>query len=153
MNQSSLELTRKKIFEIFNKNKKTGPIQENFLMLLEEFGELGKNTIKDKLSLVVLLTTYCSICLDLLEQIKDISMDVNMSFLLIIEGAEKEIVEIRRYYNLDVPIVTVEKGVLELKFRIPATPYAYLLSSESNVIIQNSFDTLKELEALANNSY
>ncbi|GEM_PF-2111700 len=97
------------------------------------------------------LSLSCPVCIELLPELPELFASYDMQFVLFIYGMEEEIAGLKEHFQFQFPVVRVADDELNEKYKVPVTPYVYILSTDRKVISRAGIDTRHELESLCTN--
>lgn len=96
------------------------------------------------------LSLSCPICIEMLPELPKLFASYDMQFVLFIYGMEVEVDGLKEHFQFSFPVVRVADHELRDTYKVPVTPYSYVLSTAKKVIHHAGVDTQEELETLCN---
>jgi len=106
---------------------------------------------QDSYYLLCFISFYCHDCIELLPHLNKLN-DITGKFILFTNGTEEENVDLRTHFQFTFPIYTYQHEELIHKYRVALTPYAYMLDSSRQVLVQSVVETVDEIRAFIENS-
>ncbi|GIQ67299.1 hypothetical protein DUZ99_09035 [Xylanibacillus composti] len=100
--------------------------------------------------LTCFLSLSCPVCIELLPELPELFASYDMQFVLFIYGLEEEIGSLKEHFQFSFPVVRIADNELRETYKVPVTPYVYMLSADKTVIDHVGIDTRPELETLCN---
>ncbi|WP_088832136.1 hypothetical protein [Paenibacillus tyrfis] len=86
--------------------------------------------------LIIFLSLGCSACIDFLPEVNELTDDDLYSLTIFIAGTNEEINALKEQLVFNCKVISISEGEKIERYKVPTTPYLYLL--DKNMLVINS---------------